>query len=124
MQIKKSKKTDVTANSSKSRRHRVAEALRHALVDNGYSLAEVDGMGITDLQAACRENNIDYAPYINTSDTPCNSCNSSTSTDKALKHIKAAIDILATEDSEVAKDSIANLATVMFDIKGSTKIDK
>ena len=53
-------------------------------------------------------------------------CNSSTATDKALKHIKAAIDILATEakDDEIAKDSIANLATVMFDIKGSTKIDK
>lgn len=51
-------------------------------------------------------------------------CNSSVATDKAVKYIKAAIDILATEDSEVAKDSIANLATVMFDIKGSTKIDK
>lgn len=51
-------------------------------------------------------------------------CNSSAATDKAVKYIKAAIDILATEDSEVAKDSIANLATVMFDIKGSTEIDK
>lgn len=46
----------------------------------------------------------------------------STSTDKALKHIKAAIDILGKSGNKdaVTKDSIANLATVMFDIKGST----
>lgn len=52
------------------------------------------------------------------------SCNSSTSTDKALKHIKAAIDILGKSGNkdDVTKDSIANLATVMFDIQGSTKV--
>lgn len=46
---------------------------------------------------------------------------SSTSTDKALQHIKAAIDILGTsgDKSDVTKDSIANLATVMFDIKAN-----
>lgn len=45
-----------------------------------------------------------------------------TSTDKALQHIKAAIDILGKsgDKSDVTKDSIANLATVMFDIKAST----
>lgn len=45
-----------------------------------------------------------------------------TSTDQALQHIKAAIDILGKSGNkdDVTKDSIANLATVMFDIKGST----
>ncbi len=43
-------------------------------------------------------------------------------TDKALQHIKAAIDILGKSGNkdDVTKDSIANLATVMFDIKAST----
>lgn len=43
-------------------------------------------------------------------------------TDKALQHIKAAIDILGKSGNKdaVTKDSIANLATVMFDIKAST----
>jgi len=47
----------------------------------------------------------------------------SASTDKALQHIKAAIDILGKSGNKdaVTKDSIANLATVMFDIKGSQK---
>lgn len=45
-------------------------------------------------------------------------------TDKALQHIKAAIDILGKSGNkdDVTKDSIANLATVMFDIKGSSKV--
>lgn len=40
--------------------------------------------------------------------------------DKALQHIKAAIDILGKsgKKDDITKDSIANLATVMFDIKG------
>lgn len=40
---------------------------------------------------------------------------------EAQRHIKAAIDILATEakDDVVAKDSIANLSVVLFDIKAS-----
>ena len=44
----------------------------------------------------------------------------STDTDKALQHIKAAIDILGNSGmkDDITKDSIANLATVMFDIKG------
>ena len=42
--------------------------------------------------------------------------------EQALTHIKAAIDILGTSGKKdaVTKDSIANLATVMFDIKAST----
>lgn len=45
------------------------------------------------------------------------------STDKALQHIKAAIDILGKsgDKSDVTKDSIANLATVMFDIQGENQ---
>jgi hypothetical protein len=41
--------------------------------------------------------------------------------DQALSHIKAAIDILGKsgKKDDVTKDSIANLATVMFDIKGN-----
>lgn len=47
------------------------------------------------------------------------SCKASTSTDKALQHIKAAIDILGKsgDKSAVAMDSIANLSVVMFDLK-------
>ena len=43
----------------------------------------------------------------------------STSTDKALQHIKAAIDILGTsgDKSDLTRDSIANLSVVMFDLK-------
>ena len=42
---------------------------------------------------------------------------------KAQKHIKAAIDILATCGKEdiIAKDNIANLSVVMFDLMGSKK---
>ena len=52
----------------------------------------------------------------------CDDVKSSTSTDKALQHIKAAIDILGKSGNKdsVTKDSIANLATVMFDIKANT----
>lgn len=51
------------------------------------------------------------------------SCNSTTSTDQAVKYIKAAIDVLGKSGNKdsVTKDSIANLATVMFDLKGSEK---
>jgi hypothetical protein len=43
--------------------------------------------------------------------------------DKAQQHIKAAIEILATckNGDEVAKDSIANLGVVMFDLMGNKK---
>lgn len=47
-------------------------------------------------------------------------CNATTDTDKALQHIKAAIDILGKSGmkDDVTKDSIANLGVVMFDLKG------
>lgn len=53
----------------------------------------------------------------------CGDVKGSTSTDKALQHIKAAIDILGKsgKKDDVTKDSIANLATVMFDIQGGNQ---
>lgn len=49
-----------------------------------------------------------------------------TANDKVLKHIKAAIDILGKsgDKSDVTKDSIANLATVLFDIQSGTDTKK
>ena len=43
--------------------------------------------------------------------------------DRALTHIKAAIDILGKsgQKDDVTKDSIANLGVVMFDLKGNQK---
>lgn len=50
----------------------------------------------------------------------CGDIKASTSTDKALQHIKAAIDILGKsgDKSDLTKDSIANLGVVMFDLMG------
>jgi len=51
----------------------------------------------------------------------CSKINSSTTNyTKAQKHIKAAIDILAKcgKDDIIAKDNIANLSVVMFDLMG------
>lgn len=58
---------------------------------------------------------IDYLKSIDA----CRDVKTSTSTDKALQHIKAAIDILGKSGNkdDLTKDSIANLATVMFDLK-------
>ena len=41
----------------------------------------------------------------------------------AIKYVKAAIDCLGKQgkDDIVAKENIANLATIMFDLKGSEK---
>lgn len=51
---------------------------------------------------------------------PKTSIMSNTSTDKALQHIKAAIDILGKsgQKDNVTKDTIANLGVVMFDLMG------
>lgn len=55
----------------------------------------------------------------------CGDVKASTVNTDAIKHIKAAIDILGKSGNkdDVTKDSIANLATVMFDIKASTVVD-
>lgn len=53
----------------------------------------------------------------------CGDIRASTSTDKALQHITAAIDILGKsgKKDEVTKDIIANLAVVAFDMKSQDK---
>lgn len=47
----------------------------------------------------------------------------STNYDQAIEHIKCAIGLLGSEakTNVVARESIANLGVVMFDIKGSTQ---
>ena len=52
-------------------------------------------------------------------------CSNVSINDQALQHIKAAIDILGKSGNrdDVTKDSIANLATVMFDIKANTVVN-
>lgn len=59
-----------------------------------------------------------YFSDVTTSSDVC----ATSANDRALSHIKAAIDILGKsgKKDDVTKDSIANLATVMFDIKAST----
>lgn len=53
----------------------------------------------------------------------CGEVKCATVNDKALQHIRAAIDILGKsgKKDDVTKDSIANLATVMFDIQGENQ---
>lgn len=117
MKITRGKKSTKTSVKAATKRFDMgtspADPIRDKLAEIGYDREELNRMGLIGLEDLAEKEGIDIR-----------SCNSSAATDKALKHIKAAIDILATEDSEVAKDSIANLATVMFDIKGSTKIEK
>ena len=81
---------------------------------------------IMDERLAGLDSDAKYEEYLKWKNNNCGSvkgCNAATSTDKALQHIKAAIDILGTSGNKdaVTKDSIANLATVMFDIKASKK---
>lgn len=109
MRISKSTKTDVNASDTGAR---TADFIRNKLISKGYSKEEVNSMGLTELKKLADKEDI---AIVYSSDT----CNSSTSTDKALQHIKAAIDILGKSGNkdDLTKDSIANLATVMFDLK-------
>ena len=141
MQIKKSKRNVVASKSFETlglepRQRTSADGktwwVAYDTVNNEYST--LTQLGKYETKRDCQYAIDKYKAYLSktlgrnfaNSDNvdACGDIKFSTATDKALKHIKAAIDILATEDSEVAKDSIANLATVMFDIKGSTEIDK
>ena len=114
MRISKSNKTSVNANNKDVSR-RSADFMRNRLMDKGYSKEEVNNMGLPELKQACEDEGIELVMN-------CKDVKSSSSTDKALQHIKAAIDILGKSGNKdaVTKDSIANLATVMFDIKAST----
>lgn len=124
MRISKSTKTDVKASIDTEVSSRLGDALRNALIDAGFSKRKAENMGITELMSACHEAGINCDPYIikareASSLSTKTDVNSSTSTDKALQHIKAAIDILGKsgDKDEVTKDSIANLGVVMFDLK-------
>lgn len=59
----------------------------------------------------------------NTATTQSTSISAKSNYEQAMKHIKSAIDCLGKEakSSVVAKESIANLGVVLFDIKGSTE---
>jgi hypothetical protein len=78
--------------------------------DNGYSLDEI----LKDMRKGGLVYVDEEAPV-----DACGDIKGSTETDKALKHIKAAIDILGKSGNKdaVTKDSIANLGVVMFDLK-------
>lgn len=104
MRISKSNKTSVTASTDKC----------------SYAYWQEE---IMDERLAGLDSDAKYEEYLKWKDTNCNSvkgCNASTSTDKALQHIKAAIDILGKsgDKSDLTKDSIANLGVVMFDLMG------
>ena len=114
MRISKSTKTSVNASKKSDDTQSVAsraDFYRRELVKCGYTKEEVKNMGIKELRDAYNDCDVDACGDIK-------GCNASTSTDKALQHIKAAIDILGKSGNkdEVTKDSIANLGVVWFDL--------
>ena len=118
MRIAKSTKTSVKASNNTSD---YKQCLKDALVAKGYSKGYVEHQSTSTLEAWAKAAGIDIDNICACDDIK--GCNASTSTDKALQHIKAAIDILGKsgDKSDLTKDSIANLATVMFDIKAQNK---
>ena len=131
MRISKSNKTSVKASTdNKALTKAEVEKLwdtKALYIDFGDSDAMCQDNGYT-LDQILKYMDQGYNVYID-EDTPsvnaCGAVKASTSTDKALQHIKAAIDILGKSGNKdaVTKDSIANLATVMCDIKSSDKGD-
>lgn len=130
MRITKSTKTDVKASIdsdiAKYKKSLEAKATKSGIYEN-FGAAEIrklkekySELPDDDTDSSTAERN---RRSISSFEDWCASyVGANTSTDKALKHIKAAIDILGTSGKKdaVTKDSIANLATVMFDIKAST----
>lgn len=113
MRISKSNKTSIKASNSISD---YKQCLKDALVaKGGYKKSDVEDQSISTLESWAKDAGIDIDNVC-----ACGDIKGSTSTDKALQHIKAAIDILGKsgDKSDLTKDSIANLATVMFDLKG------
>lgn len=105
-----SSKTDVKASSNYklwSEDQLRSKMLEIGFNPNGLSKAEM----IADLEQ--------YDADTPKESTDASSCNASISTDKALQHIKAAIDILGKsgQKDDVTRDSIANLGVVLFDLK-------
>lgn len=118
MQIKKSTKT-VTASDNDTK----ADFMRKVLVDEkGYSEDQVNSMGLRELKAAFVREGCDESKLYGCDEVKASSSDKATTSnnDKAIQHIKAAIDILASDakTNEVARDSIANLGVVMFDLLG------
>lgn len=113
MRISKSTKTDVKASNYPKYVCRDGYVGTFQRLDPG-----VDGEEIPIYKFPGGESMVDDTEIAKGSNNRDDLVCSSTSTDKALKHIKAAIDILGkSEDkSDVTKDSIANLAVVMFDL--------
>lgn len=118
MRISKSTKTSVTASNYPKYVCRDGNIGTFKRVDPG-----VDGEEIAIYSFPGGESMVDDTEIAKGSNNREDLVCSSTSTDKALKHIKAAIDILGKSGNKdaVTKDSIANLATIMFDIKGNQK---
>lgn len=112
MRITKATKTSVKASSSTSD---YKQCLKDALVaKGGYKKSDVADQSTATLESWAKDAGIDIDNVC-----ACGDIKGSTSTDKALKHIKAAIDILGKSGDKdaVTKDSIANLGIVMFDLK-------
>lgn len=104
MRISKSTKTSVNASTDKC----------------SYAYWQEE---IMDERLAGLDSDAKYEEYLKWKNNNCNSvkgCNAATATDKALQHIKAAIDILGKSGKrdDLTKDSIANLSVVMFDLRG------
>lgn len=109
MRISKSTKTDVKASSNYnlwSEGQLRSKMFEIGFNPNGLSKAEM----IADLEQ--------YDADMSKENTDVSSCKASTSTDKALQHIRAAIDILGKSGKKdaITKDSIANLGVVYLDL--------
>lgn len=119
MRISKSTKTGVKASSNTSD---YKQCLKDALVaKGGYSKSDVADQSIATLESWAKDAGIDINNVCACGDVKASKKLSAN--EQALTHIKAAIDILGKSGNKdaVTKDSIANLATVMFDIKASKK---
>ena len=131
MRISKSTKTSVKASIdtdiAKYKKALEKKAAKKCIYEN-FGDAEV--RKLRDKYSVYPDGNTDYATAqhnrdsIDSFENWCmNYVCASNSPDKALQHIAAAIDILGKSGrkDDVTKDSIANLATVMFDIKASKR---
>lgn len=131
MRISKSTRTSVKASIdtdiAKYKKSLEAKAAKSGVYEN-FGAAEVGKL--RNKYSEVQDDDTDYATAehnrksISSFEDWCmNYVCASNSPDKALQHIAAAIDILGKSGrkDDVTKDSIANLATVMFDIKASKR---
>ena len=129
MRISKSTKTSVKASCASNNRPLTKEEVKKLwdkkalFIDFGDSDAMCQDNGYT-LDQTLKYMDQGYKVYIDACDDVSASKKISadkglSSNEQALKHIKAAIDILGKSGKKdaVTKDSIANLGVVMFDLK-------